>query len=681
MEDIQVSTEEAKNILQLIRKKKLSIKLNVEEITKLEEQGLLTKRVAGQVLSQMMKDCSRIRKVVKPVGEMAEEMIRVFQEMDSISDISLKDLDKVYKSIQMCLKFQKTVNMYEKIQDLRAGAIYTINSINSIDRLNISVTPEVKAELDVIKAQLEEVMSGENTDISLTQDCIKRYNGHATAIWNDYLTSPDEGKKNLFRYVLHNITRGEMRGDSTSKRLSASLGTNRIMGLYMAKQKYGLILKPKRIIAADSKDTQTHNYTDDEDEIFISFQPIKLPQEVEEECIQRTIEENGEMLNYDNTQVYSEVVLAEYEIQGIFFVSNGEGELSPEYNLAKKMADDRGIPLKELDLFQCRKDNGLEPISKGEQPEFLRNILKQYCNGNEALEKMYTHLNSQFVSEYYERFYEAYKKLKNEGKCSKEDILGILRPIILEHAAKFWESSGFFNEPYGFSGELSEEELEYIVNSRFDFQKCKTYEEFHDLYCKFSSVVGGVTVSDTVMQYMAKRFGNAENLYKVGENEVFLQELFENKDLNLGNLLEQIQTIRERSDSGDSKKDFIDGESNTEYAGTENVLVEYDEQPKRQGGEEEPAIGDLDLGGSNLRASANLEGNSVSPQSPEINMGTELESLWEKRFKKCYNFISRTSGKLRTNLIKMKKDLLEAIISLVKGRKNPERGKAENREE
>ena len=64
------------------------------------------------------------------------------------------------------------------------------------------------------------------------------------------------------------------------------------------------------------------------------------------------------MLNYDNRPVYSEIVVEGFEIEAMYYRSNGEGELAPNYEIAKKMAEERGLELREFDLSKAREKQG-----------------------------------------------------------------------------------------------------------------------------------------------------------------------------------------------------------------------------------------------------------------------------------------------------------------------------------
>ena len=78
------------------------------------------------------------------------------------------------------------------------------------------------------------------------------------------------------------------------------------------------------------------------------------------------------MSKNDTANIYSEIVVDDYEVVGIYYISNGEKELSPN---------------KELDISRCRQDNGLEPMTEESQKEFCRSVLYKYCCHDEKLKK------------------------------------------------------------------------------------------------------------------------------------------------------------------------------------------------------------------------------------------------------------------------------------------------------
>ena len=117
-----------------------------------------------------------------------------------------------------------------------------IGSIDATGILGIQLDENVNNDFLKIKSELEAALQSEKTDVGLIQECINKYNEHALEIWNDYLTNVEDGKENDFRYLIHNCSKGEIKEDFRTKALSSSLITNKTMGVFGSKSKYGLIL-------------------------------------------------------------------------------------------------------------------------------------------------------------------------------------------------------------------------------------------------------------------------------------------------------------------------------------------------------------------------------------------------------------------------------------------------------
>lgn len=265
---------------------------------------------------------------------------------------------------------------------------------------------------------------------------------------------------------MHNLSRGSFEGEFNKKYMSTSLVTSKTMGLFSENRgnNFGFIVRPKNIVSAVEHDSWTNNSPVNQHiESFANgnIPPIKLPWEIEKRCIEQTIENSKEMLNYDKKTVYSEIVTDEFEIEAMYYRSNGEGELAPNYETARRMAEERGIELKELDISKARKEQGLEPMTKGMQRNFLCNILRKNFMSEEQIKKIYINRNTmeiegQFIDTHYEEFYQRYLQLKNSGEYTKENILQEFQSIISdEEMAKM---SNFYSKKMN--------EFEYETYSR-----------------------------------------------------------------------------------------------------------------------------------------------------------------------------------------------------------------------
>ena len=165
--------------------------------------------------------------------------------------------------------------------------------------------------------------------------------------------------------LVHNYSRGYIKDFVPSKYLSASLVSDRYMALFQENygNNYGLIIRPKKIVSADSHDVFVHNRVENIDiDAFLSGEvpPLLFPWEIEQEAIEKTLQINGELLNYDNGYVLPEIVLEDYSVIGTYYRTNGEGELSPNYEAAFELAKKYNVELRELDMNKAREKLGLE---------------------------------------------------------------------------------------------------------------------------------------------------------------------------------------------------------------------------------------------------------------------------------------------------------------------------------
>ena len=719
MEQISVDEENKKRLIKYI-KSMTSMYGYEKDINILESTSQLTEKLAHTIFEDIMRKCQTTRDILKPNGEIEQEISQVFDKFDRIpkpkdyeqygyydgafSNMKLKD---VYENIQICFNFADVERRYDAINDSRRIANSVISSINSIDRLEIQVGQETKSELEAIRESLQHSLSNEKTDVSFIQEQVERYNEYAIGIWNEYLTKTEDGKENDFKYLIHNLAKGEIKGDFRTKYMSTSLITNKTMGVFGGKSKYGLILKPKHIVSADYKDTYTNNYRGDDEQLFNIKPPIKLPQEIEEICIGQTIESNGEMLNYDEASIYSEIVVDEYEVVGMYFISNGEGELSPNYERAKRMAEERGIELKELDISQCRVDNGLEPMTESTQIEFCRNILYRCCDEDRKLQEAYQRYSSSFTDKYAGEFYEKYMQLKEQGKSSKEDILKIFAEMVKDdiHFNKISQNveemylsdeekeNLRLQREYGISNisnrEGLQERLEKVVSEGISYSadeqnpdKAKKFEEIKKVIPQFDEFktlylqlrVAGIedelykgidygAVSYSELLERAKAIVKEQEEKKV-QDEKKLDENIDGQSTDTNNEVERRKEKSEQKTTGVRINEY--GEiiregrtetipvvesakaTQTEASKTTQIIKEEKTRPQEKIIRDE--VGD--------------EVKKEEQQMQEMNNPTM--DLWMNRFNNWYSSINRVSQAVKAKFIKMKSDIIKAISEKMK---------------
>lgn len=212
-------------------------------------------------------------------------------------------------------------------------------------------------------------------------------------VWVSSITNPEDFKLGeSFKFIVHNISKTEM-VDTTefitrNTRVSASLITDKEMGLFGI-HKYGMIYpSTSKIITTGYDDLQSYE-TSDGNEIFNSRNSTLItPQQIEAYCVQKSLKENGKRLNNDNANIYNEVLLDSttgLKPVGIYCITFGEKELSYDYQSAKKLAEQSGLPLIDIDisLYRTKGNKGTylideEALSVKEQKLFAENFLKQY---------------------------------------------------------------------------------------------------------------------------------------------------------------------------------------------------------------------------------------------------------------------------------------------------------------
>ena len=668
-----------------------------DDIALLENNNQLTEELAGKIFTEVMNDSYRTRTMLEPEenSEFKEEIEVAFSKYDKIPKpeqleqygfydgaYNNMELDEIYSNMQIAFELRELDSKYYGCRDLRNIANTVINSINGIEKYKIELQPEAITELQRIQEELKDLLSEERTDIQKIQERIELYNGYAIAIWNDYLTNIDDVGNSQYRWVIHNLTKGELEGDFRNKYMSTSLMTNRAMGRY-GNSDYGLIIKPKHIVSASYRDTYTLNTRDDKENLFNIRPPLMLPQEIEDIGIQQTIKENGEMLNYETTPIYSELVVDEYEIEGIYYISYGEHELAKDYERAKKVADERGVPLIERDISKYRTELGLEPMTENSKRNLCRNVLWKCCVGDKELEQIYSQFSKGFIDNHLQDFYEQFMKIKENPEYTKEDILRAFSDIA-RGDINFGKISQNIDEMY-----LSAEQKEIL-------QAVQEYglagiEDAKALQQRLEkSISDGIFYSaDQQDPEKLKRFETIKKAIPQYEEfkNVYLQlrqigledELYKGidfKNITYSELLERATIILEEKAIGDEKQQEPTDEIVSEMS-DENIT-----QPSEQTLDSGTRINEFgEIIRENNTGESIIQDSQVIEDVLQIKVEKQLEQtskmqeiktaeLWKNRFQNWYNAIDRVSQNSKDKFLKMKADIVKVISNKIKKRTN-----------
>ena len=706
MEKIILDEQNRKRIQKFI-KQELGFYGYEQDIEILERTGELTEELARKVFTEIMNDAHRTRTMLEPEedSEFREEIEEAFARYDKIPKpehleeygfydgvYNEMELEDIYSNMQIAFELRGLDNKYYGCRDLRNIAQTVINSIDGIKKYQIELQPEAKEELQRIQEELRTLLSAEKTDIQGIQERIELYNGHATNIWNDYLTDIDDAQNSQYRWVIHNLTKGELEGDFRNKYMSTSLMTNNAMGRY-GNSDYGLIIKPKHIVCASYRDTYTLNTRDDEENLFNIRPPLMLPQEIEDICIQQTIEENGEMLNYETTPIYSELVVDEFEIEGVYYISYGEHELAKDYERAKKVADERGLPLIERDISKYRAEHGLEPMTDKAKMNLCRNILWKCCAGDRELEQAYSQFANGFIKSNFKDFYEKFMQLKENPEFSKEDILRAFADVT-RGDIDFGKISQNIDKMY-----LSEEQKEIIqAMQEYGLTDIKDVQTLQQRLEKCIS--DGIFYSaDQQNPEKMKRFETIKKAIPQYEElkTVYLQlrqagledELYKGVDLNnisYSELLERATKILgEKENAEEVQPDKID-ESAIATADEESIIQSSEET--RTEVQEVAYISGFRINecGEIIRENNGVTGiildkdidNEISQSTPTDKKLEQLQpiketqptNIWKSRFQNWYGAIDRVSQSVKNKFVKMKSDIVKAISEKLKEKTN-----------
>ncbi len=356
-----------------------------------------------------------------------------YEDIPQFKDISNEEL------LSFLSNASKAQKIYERVlskQSFTSRAERILQSIKSLQTQTIKITELEKKQLDSIYTKIGQILgNGQNINLQDIDYNISLFNSVAISIWNRYL---DEGRC----FLVHNYSRGYVENYIPSKYLSTSLLSDKFMALFQENRNnnYGIIVKPKKIVSADSKDTFTHNRSDNTGaDLYLSgiVPPLLFPWEIEREAIEKAKDINGEILNYDNGYVLPEIVLEDYVPIGVFYRTNGEGELSLSYESARELAQSMGLEITEIDMSLARMKAGLPLMTVQMQKAFFLNILRKHYMG-EKLAKSYfensgcpeEYEDEKIILKYLNDLYEKYVSIRRAEMLSAETLIEVIMSTI-----------------------------------------------------------------------------------------------------------------------------------------------------------------------------------------------------------------------------------------------------------
>lgn len=359
--------------------------------------------------------------------------------------MSINDMDKFYADMtdeekaQTVLKYKdKYIN---KVQILFNMLNYSFHNYNDIFNENeLQQIKQMSNTLNQLLVSLNNNFNGSfnfsqfQQDMSLFVNLEKSTRNISYKILKKEITMPHQFyPQQGFTFIVHVPTEGTNNDiDENFKVTSASLITDRSMGLYDdGYGKFGYILDfdLENFIVSSTADLYSSLYPQDEydnedyylqfykndmyvietdDDLFqMSETCVAIPHYMEQVNANTTVESNGELLNYDEVEIYNEIVLLnndKLKKVGVFVRTVGDKNFNADYIKAMNLAQKTNLPLIEIDKSLYRQKAGLKPLTPAETKSVVNNVARRIKKNPE----LYT-----IFQEKYKELLEAYAK---EGK-------------------------------------------------------------------------------------------------------------------------------------------------------------------------------------------------------------------------------------------------------------------------
>lgn len=332
--------------------------------------------------------------------------------------MSFNDMGKFYSDMteeekaHTVLEYQD--KYIKKVQILFNMLNYSFYNYNSI--FNEGELQQIKQTSEILNQILQSLNNNFNgnfdfsrfqKDMLLFINLEKSTRNISYKVLKSEITKPNQFyQKQGFTFIVHVPTEGT-NNDSDEKFTitSASLITDRSMGLYDdGYGKFGYILDfdIENFIVSSTADLYSSLYPQEEynnedyylqfykndmyvietdEELFqMSETCIAIPQYMEQVNTNTTVEVNGEPLNYDEEEIYNEIVLLnndKLQKVGIFVRTVGDKNFNSDYLKAKQLADKTGLPLIEIDKSLYRQKVGLKPLTHAETKTVVNNVSRR----------------------------------------------------------------------------------------------------------------------------------------------------------------------------------------------------------------------------------------------------------------------------------------------------------------
>lgn len=345
-----------------------------------------------------------------------------------------KKLIKIENFIEEAYKKSEEIRNYNLLRDLASA-----KKDCTMDMKYFMTQEEIKA------FEIEYDVAIQEENISKMFDMVRTVNQMILDEWKKYVNNMDSMTDNNFRFIGHSVHNADFTGEFNSGVVSCSLFNQDVNDTYM--KKFGFILPPDNIIAANNRDMYINNKADDPDLIlsYSSVPKINHPQRIIDECSLKKKNSSS-----TNEKVYSEVVISKFQPIGIFCFTNGLKEFEPDYVMAKKLHDRfPDLPFYVFDVMKNKKDDELRKAQIG----LIRQLNVELSLSLE--------INDSDI-EKYGPFLKKYDELKKKDDYTKEDIIAIFK-----HNVELLSPLLYPDQLFG--GKYTHEEIKFVLGKNSNY--------------------------------------------------------------------------------------------------------------------------------------------------------------------------------------------------------------------
>lgn len=385
----------------------------------------------------------------------------------------LENIGKKYAEItkiQVFLRY-RTAHTIDKIIDLTIACYETIRDMTLFRDYgqeketifqNISeLSDSVISATDKEKIKKEYEAAYQKKDLKKLAQILEFVNQKALLEWQQVGNNIQEMTSDNFCFLGHSTNTTNRFDEFYHPLISTSLYNQDVNDTF--KRRFGFIMKPENIVAADTQDLWVNNSENDKEKMFsfLRLAVIAAPSKLLRED-KKLLAEN---ISTGNAQkVYSEVVLdisKEFKPQGVFCFTNGALDCDFDYVAAKELAKNNNLPLYTFDVLERRKGITLECM----QIELIKSVEAKLYNRT-----LGTFIFDEKLLKQYQYFLQKFTKLKKTGNYREEQIMALYK-----------RNSDLLTLNISgdklFSGEFSDEEIKVVLQYNFRYNLADMIEE------------------------------------------------------------------------------------------------------------------------------------------------------------------------------------------------------------